>query len=423
MPRFGFAFQATPKTVIRGGYGIFYDTIGIYRSPAIQNGFSSVTPVNSSLDNGVSYVATLNNPVPNGVIPPLGAAGGLSTALGQSLSVYGRSRSIPYAERYSLTVERQLTSDFVLNVSYVGNLGQKLPVSTQINNTPASYLSTSPNRDQAVIDNLGTVYPNPFYGLAPSYTQTTNVAQLVTPYPEFGAITETTDIGRSNYNSLQVQLEKRFTHGYSFGISYTFSRLMDAINYLNNTDPLPWYGVSAYDRPNIISISNLFTVPVGRGKMLGSTMPKLIDYVAGGWQLNTIVTYQSGDALTWGDVLFNGNLSNVRLSASQRNLNHWFNTAGFDTNSADQLADNIRTFPLRLSNVRGDGQDLWNVALLKDFPIHDNLRLQLRGEAYNALNHVNLNDPNTSPTSGAFGVVSGQNGNSRTVQVALRLLF
>jgi len=423
MPRIGFAYQVTPKTVIRGGYGIFYDTIGIYRSPAIQNGFSSVTPVNSSLNNGVGYVASMADPVPNGVIPPLGAAGGLSTALGQPLSVYARSRSIPYAQRYSLNVEREITSDFVLDVSYVGNIGGKLPVSTLINNTPASYLSTSPTRDQAVINALGTVYPNPFNGLAPSYTQTTTVAQLVTPYPEFGQITETTDIGRSNYNSLQVQLQKRFTHGYSIGIAYTFSRLMDAINYLNNTDPLPWYGVSAYDRPNVISVSNLFTVPVGRGKMIGSTMPKAIDYVAGGWQVNTIVSYQSGDALTWGDVLFNGNPSKVRLSASQRNLNHWFNTAGFNTSSADQLADNIRTFPLRLSNVRGDGQDLWNVAVLKDIPIHENLKLELRGEAYNALNHVNLTDPNTSPTSGSFGEVSGQNGNSRTVQVALRLLF
>lgn len=152
-------------------------------------------------------------------------------------------------------------------------------------------------------------------------------------------------------------------------------------------------------------------------------MPRWADYAIGGWQVNTIVTYQSGDALTWGDVLFTGNLSTVRVSASHRNLNHWFNTAGFDANSSDQLADNIRTFPLRLSNVRGDGQDLWNVAVLKDFPIYDRLRLQLRGEAYNALNHVNLDDPNTSPTSGAFGQVSGQDGNPRTAQVALRLLF
>ncbi len=423
MPRIGFAFQATPKTVVRGGYGIFYDTIGIYRSPAIQNGFSSLTPINASLDNGVTYVATLANPVPNGVIPPLGAAGGLSTALGQSLSVYARSRSIPYVHRYSLTIQRELTPDFVLDVSYVGSVGRKLIVSTPINNTPASYLSTSPTRDQAVIDNLGTVYPNPFFGLAPSYTQTTTVAQLVIPYPQFGQITETTDLGRSNYNSVQVQLEKRFTHGYSIGFSYTFSRLMDAINYLNNTDPLPWYGVSAYDRPNIISISNLFTVPVGRGKWIGNDMPKLADLVVGGWQLNTIVTYQSGDALTWGDVLFTGDLSTVRLSASKRNLNHWFNTAGFNTNSADQLADNIRKFPLRLANVRGDGQDLWNVALLKDFPIYKTLKLQLRGEAYNALNHVNFTDPNTNPTSGAFGTVSGQNGSPRTMQIALRLLF
>ena len=423
MPRLGFAFQATPKTVLRGGYGTFYDTIGIYRSPAIQTGFSSVTPVNASLDNGVTYVASLANPVPNGLIPPLGAAGGLTTALGQSLSVYARTRSIPYTQRYSLSVERELTSDFVFSISYVGNLGLNLPLSHRINNTPASYLSTTPTRNQAVINYLGATVQNPFYGLAPSYTQTTSVAQLLTPYPEFGQITETQDSGRSNYNSVQIQLQKRFTHGYSVGVVYAFSRLMDSINYLNNTDPIPWYGVSAYDRPTVLSISNLLTLPVGRGKLIGSNMPKWADYAVGGWQLNTIVTYQSGDALSWGNVLYTGNLSDIRLSAGQRNLKQWFNTSGFVTASGQQLADNIRTFPLRLSNVRGDGQNLWNVAVLKDFPIRETLKLQLRGEFYNALNHVNLTDPDTSPTDGSFGMVSGQNGNPRTVTVALRLLF
>ena len=120
MPRIGFAFHATPKTVLRGGYGAFYDTIGVYRSPAIQTGFSSVTPVLSSLDNGLTYSASLTDPVPNGLIQPLGATGGLSTALGQPLSVYTIKRSIPYSQRWSLTLERELPASYILDVSYVG---------------------------------------------------------------------------------------------------------------------------------------------------------------------------------------------------------------------------------------------------------------------------------------------------------------
>ncbi len=423
MPRIGFAYHATPKTVVRGGYGVFYDTIGVYRSPAIQTGFSSVTPVLSSLDNGLTYSASLTDPVPNGLIKPLGAAGGLSTALGQPLSVYTIKRSIPYAQRWSLTVERELPAGFILDLSYVGNYGLHLPISQLINNTPASYLSTSPTRNQTVINYLSANYPNPFYGLASSYTKTTTRAQLLQPYPQFGQITETADIGRSNYHALQLELNKRFSHNYSVDIAYTFSRLMDAISYLNNTDPLPWYGISTYDRPERIAVSNLLTLPVGRGEPIGSSLPKWADYAVGGWQLNTLVTYQSGDALTWGNVLYTGKLSDIRLSASNRSISHWFNTSGFVTASSQQLADNIRTFPLRLSNVRGDGQYLWNFSLLKDLPIHNLMRLQLRGEAYNAFNHPNMSDPSVVPTSSAFGKVTSQDGYARTINLALRFLF
>ena len=274
-----------------------------------------------------------------------------------------------------------------------------------------------------MINYLTANYPNPFYGLAPSYTKTTTRGQLLYPYPEFGQITETASIGRSNYNALQVELSKRFTHNYSINVAYTFSRLMDAISYLNNTDPLPWYGISSYDRPERIAVTNLLTLPVGRGQLIGSNMSRWADYAVGGWQLNTLFTYQSGDALTWGNVLYTGNLSNIRLSANKRGISHWFNTSGFVTASSQQLADNIRKFPLRLSNVRGDGQDLWNFSLLKDIPIHKSLKVQLRGEAYNAFNHANMSDPSVNPTSSSFGVVTSQDGYARTINLALRVLF
>jgi hypothetical protein len=198
---------------------------------------------------------------------------------------------------------------------------------------------------------------------------------------------------------------------------------MDAISYLNNTDPLPWYGISQYDRPQRISISSLWTLPFGRGQRIGSDMPKLADYVVGGWQLNTVFTFQSGDALTWGNVLHTGNLSDIRLSADKRSISHWFNTSGFVTASSQQLADNIRTFPIRLSNVRGDAQNLWNFSVLKNIPIHNDITLQLRGEAYNAFNHPNMADPSVTPTSSSFGVVTSQDGYARTINLAIRMLF
>ncbi len=423
MPRLAFAYQADGKTVVRGGYGIFYDTIGVYRSPAIQTGYSATTSVLASLDNGLSYSANLTNPVPGGLIQPLGAAGGLTTALGQALSFYSPTLNVPYAERWSFNIQRELPGSYVLDVSYVGNHGVRLPVSPSINSTPNSYLSTSSVRDQATINYLNQTYPNPFYGLSSSYTKTVTRAQLVEPYPEFGTITDETDIGSSHYDSLQVELKKRFTYGYSVDVAYTHSRLLDALSYLNPADPHPWYGVSTYDRPNRLAVSALWDLPFGHGEWIGNSLPTSLNYLAGGWQLNSVVTYQSGDAFTWGDVLFTGKTSDIPLGSGKRSINEWFNTSGFVTSSSQQLADNVRTFPLRLSNVRGDGQYLWNFSAIKAVPIHDSLQVQFRAEAYNAFNHPNMADPNVTPTSSAFGKVTSMDGYAREIQLALRVLF
>lgn len=423
MPRLAFAYQASSKTVVRGGYGLFYDTIGVYRSPAIQTGYSSTTPVLASNDNGLTYQASLDNPVPNGLITPLGAGGGLTTALGQALTVYNSNRSIAYAERWSLNIQHEFGGGFLLDASYVGNHGVHLPISQSIDNTPASYLSTSPVRDNTTNNYLNASYPNPFYGLASSYTKTTTRAQLLKPYPQFTSVTETSDIGSSHYDALQLQLQKRFSYGYSLNVAYTHSKLLDAISYLNPTDPQPWYGVSQYDRPNRITVSSLWELPFGRGKLVGTNMPRWANVLAGGWQWNTIVTYQSGDALTWGNVLFTGDVADIPLHGSQRNINHWFNTSGFVTASSQQLVSNIRTFPLRLGTVRGDGQYLWNFAAIKEFSFIDRLRFQLRGEAYNAFNHPNMSDPSLTVTSSSFGTVTAQDGYGREIQIAARILF
>ncbi|HEY1948041.1 MAG TPA: TonB-dependent receptor [Bryobacteraceae bacterium] len=422
LPRVGLAYRVSRKTVVRAGFGLFYDTLGTYRSPAIQTGFSSTTTVVPSVNNGISYVATLANPFPNGLQAPSGAAAGLATQLGQTLSVYPKYRPLPYAERWSFDIQQALGAGFVLDVSYVGNHGVKLPVVRDVDATPNQYLSTSPTRDQTTINYLSQQFPDPFYGLISSYGSTISRAQLLKPFPEFTDVQENDSNGYSHYNALQIQLSKRLSHGFMVNVAYSFSKLMDATSYLNAADSMPWYGISTYDRPQVLAISEVWELPFGRGRRVGANMPKWADYLAGGWELNTTVTAQSGDALTFGDVLFNGNIKNIPLGSGP-SIYNWFNTSGFVTASALQLANNVRTFPLRLAGVRGPGQDVWNIGVDKYFSLTEHVRLQLRGEGYNAFNHANFKDPILTPTSSQFGQITGQNGYAREIQVAARIVF
>jgi hypothetical protein len=411
MPRFGLAYQVSPKTVLRAGFGLFFDTLGVNKNDSIQTGFSLSTPIQASLDNGLTFRATTGNPFPSGLLVPAGGSGGLSTNLGQAVTFFAPERKQAYTSRFSLGLQQALPAQFLAEASYVGSRGTRLGVVRQLNNTPAQFLSTSPRRDQRTIDFLSQQFPNPFRGTNPIYGTNISRANLLRPFPHFSGVSVNEPIGYSWYHSLQSRLEKRFSRGYTFQLSYTWSRTMEAIEFLNAVDPLPYESASALDRPHRVVASGIWELPFGRGRSFGAKLPRPVDFFTGGWQLNGVVQKQSGPPLGFGDVwtLFTGDPSSVKLSKDRRNVDRWFNTdAGFNKNVAQQLASNLRASPLRFGGIRADGQSRWDFSAIKNFAIGERAKFQFRAECLNAWNHPNLSTPNTTPTSTAFGTITGQ---------------
>jgi hypothetical protein len=304
-----------------------------------------------------------------------------------------------------------------------------MQVSRDLNPVPAQYMSTSPVRDQAVIDFLSAQVPNPFYPLLPKTNlASTNVArsQLLRPYPQFSGVSSSQNIGYSWYHSLQIRGEKRFSAGLNASVSYTWSKTMEALGYLNPTDPRLEEVISSQDRTHRLTVSWLYELPFGRGKRFTGPANAVLSQLIGGWQVQGIYTAQSGAALGFGNAIFTGNLHDIALPKDQRNVDRWFNIdAGFERNTARQFASNtnIRTFPSRFSGVRADGPNNWDLSIIKNTRLREGMQLQFRGEAINALNHPQFTAPNTSPTSTAFGRVTGEFAWPRVIQFGLKALF
>ncbi|MFN3327028.1 MAG: TonB-dependent receptor, partial [Bryobacteraceae bacterium] len=289
LPRFGFAYLLRPKTVLRGGYGIYYDSVGVNVTNAIQTGFGITTPMLPSLDNGLSFVATMSNPFPNGLLAPLGAGNGLNTALGQSISFFPEVMKQGYAQRWSLNVTRELPGRFVMEVGYMGNRGTRLPVTRDVNALPLEHLSRSPVRDQTTINYLSANVPNPLFGLDPVYTQNIPRSVLLTPYPHFRSMNMVEPTGYSWYHALATQVEKRFSKGFTFQGTYTWSKTMEAVARLNAADPVPYETLSTQDRAHRVVLNGLWEIPFGRSRHFGGSWPKALDFFAGGWQFSALV--------------------------------------------------------------------------------------------------------------------------------------
>ncbi len=429
-PRFGIAWQMTPKTVWRGGYGIFYELNGATRNDVGQQGFAQRTNLNPSLDNGLTFRATLADPFPDGFLKPAGAANGLRTFLGRSTSFSPPSLRNGYMQRWSLGLQRELPWRWMLETSYVGNRGSLLNLTRAVNFVPARWLSRSPVRDQPVIDFLTANVRNPFAGIAEfagSALAGANVprSQLLRPFPHFVDLSTLDDVGYSWYHSLQVRLEKRFARGFTMHVSYTWSKFMEAVEFLNDSDPVPYEVISPQDRPQHIALTAIYELPFGRGRALLSGARGWLEHLVGGWQVQAIYQGQSGPPLGFGNIIFYGNIKDVTLPVGRRKAERWFNIdAGFERDSAKQLANNIRAFPPRFNDIRGDGFNQWDLSLFKNIRIRERLRLQLRAEAQNALNHAMFAAPNTTPTSTLFGQVSAtQFPEQRRISMAAKLSF
>jgi hypothetical protein len=432
MPRLGVAYQLGDKTVLRGGYGLFYGFLGQRRRDVVQSGFSANTPLMVSLDNGLSFIETLSNPFQGGVHQPVGSATGIETFLGQDITFFNPNPRSPRMQRWQIGIQRELRGGWVGKAAYVGNRGSQIETTRNLNATPLQYLSTSPVRDQATIDRLSQNVPNPFFGLMPSTAitalrgQTIARERLLRPFPQFNEVNTTTNEGFSWYHALQASLERRFSGGYTLGGSYTFSRFTEAIEFLNAADSEPTKVVSSEDAPHRLTVSGIWELPFGEGRRLAAAAHPLVSKMISGWQLSGIYTYQSGSPIGFGNVLFTGDLSDIALPSSSRTVARWFNTdAGFDKVAARQLASNVRTFPLRLGAARTDPATNVDLSIIKNTSIVNGKTIQFRLEALNAFNHPLLPGPNTNPTSPAFGSIlaSTQSNFARRTQLMVKFLF
>lgn len=441
-PRVGFAYNPFPKLVVRGGFGIFYQHYAEYVQYGNPLGYTQTTNTVATTDNGQTYSATLQNPFPNGLVQPSGNSLGLLQNVGQSISqFYEPNPSTPYTEHYSLGFQYELPSSIIASVDYVGTLGRHLTLTRDFNATPDQYLSTSPVRNDAMNSTNGILsakYPNPFYGVSVPgctlCTQTTIAgSQLVKPFPEFTGLTARDNSGMSSFNSLQVSVQKRFSHGYNMSASYQWSRTLDALSFLNAGDVKPWYGISNTDYPQTLSVAGIYELPFGHGKPFFSNDPAWVDEIIHGFQVEGTYRIASGQPITFGSsslVLRPGETYADLGGPSLHNYAQWFNThAVYNVNDQKDysvnyaLVSNLRTFPLRFNNVRQDYQNLLNVGAMKKFKLYERVNMDVRAEAINALNHQVYSNPNTDPSSSSFGKIGGPGNTARILQFAVEANF
>jgi hypothetical protein len=246
------------------------------------------------------------------------------------------------------------------------------------------------------------------------------------PFPEFDAVNATSYDGYTWYHGGQFKVEKRFSRGYSVVANYTWSKLMQAAELLNQDDPRPTEVISDYDAPHRFSASAILEFPLGPGHRLLSTSGPVVSRIVSGWQITPIYIYQSGAPVGFGNVLYYGDPTSIGLPPDQRTPERWFNTDGFEKVMTKQLDHNVRTFPIRFSGLRVDAGNEVGFTLLKNTKMSERANIQFKGEVINAFNHPVLQIPITYPaTSTSFGSTVGANqvNYPRRVQLSLKLIF
>ncbi len=281
-PRFGFAYSLNPKTVFRGGFGIFW----IPQSFSAQSaaGYSQVTNITTTINGGYTPNATLANPYPNGLTPIAGnTLGGLANIGAGITTTENGNRSAGYVEQMSLDIQRQISKNVSVWGGYIGSHSLDLPFTVAANQLNPSYFTLGSAA-------LSKAVTNPFFGYAPNTVSlgsasTVTDATLLYNYPEYTSVSLLTNMGRQLYYSTYGKVQWRAKYGLTLNATYVWSRTMALSapqNYDGNIVAQGW-ARAATDTPNSYSMSVSYKLPVGKGQMFMQNSNKAVEFLLGGW--------------------------------------------------------------------------------------------------------------------------------------------
>jgi hypothetical protein len=404
-PRLGIAYQVSEKTVVRAGYGWSFTPSGLgsvfgqgldYNPPIVNS--QSVTQPNP-------YVPAFNllNGPPTPPNPPVGANGTYPLPNGIVINAYTWPLSayrIPGVYFWNFTIQHQITSDLALEAAYVGNVGR--------------HLYEALNQNQA-IPGPGDYDPRrPFYQLY-------GLAQPIIQY---------CNCGNSNYNALQTKLRKRFSHGIDFLLTYTWSKVLDDNEggsvFGNNYNTRPDYGPAAWDREHVVTFTHNWDLPFGKGRRWALGNNEVANLFLGGWRLSGVHTWETGmpfsatvqnapllnaDFGARADIIGNPNVANPNASL-------WFNPAAFTEPSQP-----YRNGTSGRNILRGPHLFESDLSLAKNLLSSEKRSLELRADAFNVFNHVNLGMPNSTIDQQGAGQITYLQVPMRQMQFGLHFQF
>jgi len=401
-PRLGFALdvRGTGKTIVRGGYGVFFidPALTLYtRTVSTQPSVITVTTVNPQSFVDPYAGVTGGNPFPRPRVQPSEFAT-YQYARPVSGGVLDPHAATGYSQNWNLTVEQQLWSKVAVSAAYVGNLGVKILAPKQLN--PAVYV--------------------------PGETPATTNARRI--YPGLGDVEIATPYQSSNYHSLQLNATSRASKGLTLLANYVWSKTIDNgsatvegnTNWTRNSNDVRLdRGPADFDVRHRVNVTAIYDIPSWKGD--GVVAAILRD-----WQVNGILTATSGlpftvksgtDRSLTGIGLDNADIVGDPSRPSGADVTQWFNPAAFVQAAPGTFGT------LGRNSQRGPGYASVDLALFRNIPISGRFRIQFRAEAFNALNHTNFNNPNATVTAGAnFGrILSAYD--PRVIQFGLKLQF